>query len=383
MKYSLEERSKGRYRVRVSMGRAPDGTYPVRSKSFSARTKREAREKAEDFAAIIRAEADAGTFRALAEAWYLAKLTSNKPSTMRGYRSKLDTHILPVVGSVQLLDLDRAKMAAWYDGLDCGPRTRNQLVAIVRGIARWGVQRGRISRDDWLAPLETTTSGLARTKAPERDDLAALLRHLAGPTGDPLLFVAVYLAASTGVRRGELLGLTVGDVNLEVGSLRVERSMDRVAGAVSPKTETSRRVIALPRQSVQVLSAWLESMRSLHANALGDPGYVLPGEQWLFPSPTRDGRTWNPEGLSRAVARHVVAAGLPPGAVVLHRLRNRSITALADAGVASRAIAERHGHAHVSVTEGTYMGRLPEQDLLMAEILGRSMDALMAPEGDV
>jgi hypothetical protein len=46
----------------------------------------------------------------------------------------------------------------------------------------------------------------------------------------------------------------------------------------------------------------------------------------------------------------------------------------------SKAIAERHGHAHISVTEGVYMGRLPALDLQAAEIIGRSMDELMAPE---
>lgn len=368
--------------VRVSMGeRTPSGVYKQRSRTFRARTKREAKEKAADWAAMIRAEQDNGTFRALAEAWFEAGhpapgRVGRKPSTQRGYRTKLDKHILPVLGRVELIDLDRQTMAAWQDGLEVGGRTKNQLVSIVRSIVRWGYKRGRISTEDCLAPLATQTAGLEHTEAPTADALRTLLRHLQGPDGDALVAAVVFLAATTGARRGELLGLKVGDVNLEVGSLRIVRSIDRT-GPVEPKTAAGRRIIALPVETVAVLSSWVAGLERFYRRALGDPSFTLGPERWLFPSPVNLESHWYPEAISKAVKRHVLAAGLPMGAVQLHRLRNYSITALADGGVPSKAIADRHGHAHIAITEGVYMGRLSEQDRLAAGIIGRNIGELL------
>lgn len=376
--YSLSHLDGNRYRVKVSMGvQLPSGGYKQRSRVFTARNKTQARRKAEDWADQVRGRDDDGTFRAMAEAWYEAKAVDNKPSTMRGYRTKLDLHVLPTLGTVELIDVDRAVMAEWSDHLresGMAERTQNQCKSIVRSMVRWGFRRGRISTDDFLAPLETKTSGLSKMEASKPEHLAALLSHLA--KNEPGLFVIVLLAATTGARRGELLALRVADVNLDLGSLRIRASLDR-SGIGTPKTEAGQRTIALPPVTIEALRLYLAELEEFIGVALGENDYQLDPDQFLFPSPRDPGTHWYPEAISKAVKREVDRAGLPPGAVRLHRLRNYSITALADAGIPTKAIADRHGHAKIEVTEGVYMGHLEEQDRQAATVIGDHIAGLL------
>jgi integrase len=75
--------------------------------------------------------------------------------------------------------------------------------------------------------------------------------------GHPLLPI-VELALATGMRRGELLALQWGDVNLDGATLRVERSVEETRAGLRikpPKTKRGRRSITLPLKAVSLLRA--------------------------------------------------------------------------------------------------------------------------------
>jgi integrase len=72
------------------------------------------------------------------------------------------------------------------------------------------------------------------------------------------LYVPVFVAATTGVRRGELLALRWSDIDLKTATLTVNQSLERIKGEVrfkSPKTKTSRRTITLAEMTVDALRA--------------------------------------------------------------------------------------------------------------------------------
>ena len=84
--------------------------------------------------------------------------------------------------------------------------------------------------------------------------LAAVLAKLEGHT----LFPMVSLALATGARRGELLALQWGDVDLDRGVLRIERSLEETKAGLRlkpPKTKRGRRNIALPPEAIALLRA--------------------------------------------------------------------------------------------------------------------------------
>jgi integrase len=85
-----------------------------------------------------------------------------------------------------------------------------------------------------------------------KDEIVGLL----DAASDGELHLPVLLAATTGMRRGELLGLRWSDVDLKAGSLTVNQALERIKGIVSfkaPKTKTSRRTITLPTVTVEAL----------------------------------------------------------------------------------------------------------------------------------
>ena len=116
------------------------------------------------------------------------------------------------------------------------------------------------------------------------------------------------LAASTGLRRGELLALQWNDIDLDRGTLRVARSLELVDGKLSlkePKTERSRRVVTLSERTIAALKVY----RRDHAErclALG-----LGRLELVFPS-WSEGGLRKPQWLSKAFAAQIRAAGIPP-----------------------------------------------------------------------
>ena len=170
------------------------------------------------------------------------------------------------------------------------------------------------------------------------EQLTILLQHLEGQE----LYMPVLLAASTGLRRGELLALHWSDIDLDRATLRVTHSLELVGGKVSlkePKTERSRRVISLPERTVAVLKAY----RRDHAErclALG-----LGRLELVFPS-WSEGGLRQPQWLSKAFAAEIRAVGIP--SITFHGLRHTHITHLLRSGVPVHVVSARAGHARPS-----------------------------------
>jgi integrase len=159
-----------------------------------------------------------------------------------------------------------------------------------------------------------------------------------------------WLAAHTGMRRGELLGLRWRDIDLDGARLTVARGIVCVGTNLveTPgKTPGSARTIDLDAATVDVLARWhTDQQRTWQAEG-------VPGE--LFAKP--DGNLLHPQTLSQAFDRIVSRTDLPP--LTLHGLRHTHATLLLQAGVPLKVVSERHGHAHPAFTMATYQHVLP------------------------
>lgn len=158
---------------------------------------------------------------------------------------------------------------------------------------------------------------------------------------DPL--AAAWLLSLTGLRRSEVLGLRWDDVDLEAGTVRVERGRVAVTPTVDivdePKSERSRRVVP-----VGMLPGVVSALRALRARqaaerlALGpayrDTGFVVVNEAGIPPRPE-----WYSDRF-RALGRE---AGLPP--IHLHALRHSGESwLLSEAGLPAVDVAAMYGH---------------------------------------
>ena len=177
----------------------------------------------------------------------------------------------------------------------------------------------------------------------------------------------VLLAASTGMRRGEVLGLRWSDVDLSQRTLRVCQVVELVSGNVflkEPKTERSRRTIALPDRLLEELKGY----RKEHAELC--LGFGLGKVDLVFPH-WPDGKLRNPSHFSKAFSREVAAAHLPH--VTFHGLRHTHVTHLLRSGVPVHVVSARAGHANPTVTLNIYAHFLPGQQEGAAAIIDAAL----------
>jgi integrase len=181
-----------------------------------------------------------------------------------------------------------------------------------------------------------------------------------------------HLLATTGMRRGEVLGARWQDVDLDEAWLAVRQTLIAVGYEVQvsePKTERSRRRIGLDAATVTALRAHRARQlqeRLAWGEAWTDSGLVFTKE---------DGTPLHPHSLSQFFEKRARAAGLPP--IRLHDLRHSYATAALGAGVPTRVLSERLGHSSTALTTDTYQHVVAEMDeeaaaKVAAVILGAS-----------
>ena len=159
----------------------------------------------------------------------------------------------------------------------------------------------------------------------------------------------------TGLRRSELLGLRWKDVDLILASLRVVQSVQRLNTGEfivqEPKTASGRRTIALSPASCLVLREHREKQEA-DATLLGRQ---LAEDDLVFSHP--DGSPRDPSTLTVAFRRLTRRIGLD--GVRLHDLRHTMASLYLEQGVNPKTVAERLGHASVTITLDLYSHCLP------------------------
>jgi len=198
------------------------------------------------------------------------------------------------------------------------------------------------------------------TWAPQQ--LRAFLEHV----GDDRLYPLWHLLASTGMRRGEAVGLRWIDLDLERAHLSIRQTRLAIGYAVhvgEPKSATSRRGVALDPDSVEVLREWRERQvdeREAWGSAWTDSGLVFSRE---------DGAPLHPDRVTKLFEAHARASGLPR--IRLHDLRHTHATLALRAGVHPKVVSERLGHASVSFTLTVYSHAIPALQADAAETIAR------------
>jgi integrase len=195
---------------------------------------------------------------------------------------------------------------------------------------------------------------------------APQLRRFLDHVRDDRLYPAWRLAATTGMRRAEVLSLRWVDVDLDAGRLAVRQayiSIDGGAQFSEPKTRQSRRTIDLDARTVEMLRAWADEQgdeRQAWASAGEDHGLVFTRE---------DGSPIPPDHFSRAFRRHAMAAGLRP--IRLHDLRHTHASLLLASGINPKVASERLGHHSVAFTLDVYSHVVPGMQSAAAEATPR------------
>jgi len=298
------------------------------------------------------------------------------PSTLARYTAIVERHLVPALGALRLRDLRPAHILAAYgrslapggraDGGAGGlsPRTVLHHHRLLHEALAHAVRWQLLSRN----PADAVDPPRAARPEMHVLDVAQVAQLLAAAASTPQ-YAFVYAALATGARLGELLALRWQDVDFAKGKLSITRTVKRVSGQGlifgSPKTHRSSRPVALSAETKAVLQE--HRRRQLEHRLRMGPAYKEQG--LVFAGPT--GGPMDDANLRRAFCRIVRAAGLEP--LRIHDLRHTAATLMLRAGVSPKVVAERLGHATVSLTLDVYSHVLPDMQREAAEALERVM----------
>jgi integrase len=289
----------------------------------------------------------------LLEVWLPAIAASVRSSTLARYRLDVNT-LERELGSVPLQGLNGQHLDGLYAQLLTDGRAHasvRHLHVVVRRALRDALRNGLVLRN----AADAATPPRVASPAPATWSTSQL-RTFLGSVRSDRLFAAWLLLSNSGLRRGELLGLAWGELDLDAGTLQVVRSLVSVRNTLSfsePKTRRGRRTIRLDPGTI----AELRGHRARQAEERLALGLGKPGRSDLVFTDTLS-EPIKPDSFSQFFDRRVAKLGLPK--IRLHGLRHTHATLLLASGANVKTVSSRLGHASVAFTLDTYAGALPE-----------------------
>ncbi len=287
--------------------------------------------------------------------------------TYETYKRIVDLNIGPHIGDVKLGDLRPLQIQSFYSMLlRCGKQNGSGLSPLsVQHVHRM-LRKALHQAVRWELIHRNPADGADSPRVPrnemnalDRDGLSRLLAALRGNK----LYLPVLIAATTGMRRGEILALRWCDVDLDAGTLRVARSLQQISTGLEfkePKSARGRRNISLAKATVDALRARKAELDT------GPDGLIVCRP---------DGTPWPPDQLS--VEFHVFAHrnGF---SIRFHDLRHTHASNLLRDGIPVNVVSQRLGHAEPAITLNVYSHVLPGMQEEAALRVDEMMDEVLA-----
>jgi integrase len=203
-----------------------------------------------------------------------------------------------------------------------------------------------------------------RRKVQVLDEAELMLAYLKGHW----LYMPTLLAAYTGLRRGEVLGLRWRDIDMASATLQVTQSVEIVSNKlvlIEPKTDRSRRTVTLPDSLLRELARHKKEQAAMRLKL----GLGKDAADLVFTSP--EGEMLNPDVLSEMFRLKVRAAGIK--CTKFHGLRHFHITHLLKSGVPVHVVSVRAGHARALITLDAYSHLIGGEDAAAAKAAEESL----------
>lgn len=278
-----------------------------------------------------------------------------KTATIDFHGGNLRLHILPELGKVKLENLTPMKITKFANTLPkksngrggtLSPTTVGDIRRTLSAMLETAVQQGLMPNNPAKAaqwPSEERTPGKAAT--PEE-----MGRFMTALEGERLVWKVLFvLLATTGMRRGEAIGLDWDAVDLDRGMISIRQSATTGSNGVelnTPKTKAGIRNVAL-------VDSLRPMLKQLHVEQMKSRLYL--GQNWtdsgaVFANPDT-GIRLNPDSVSTRFRKICSRCGVN---LHLHELRHSYVTAALHAGVSLADIARQVGHASTEVTARVY-----------------------------
>jgi len=371
MRGHIKQRAKGSYSIKISLGKDP-ATGKYKSQWFTVKgSKKDAEKRLSE----LLHQLDTGNYMRPGKttvAEYLQRWLADyakpnlSPRSYERYAGIIRQHLIPDFGNIQLSQLRPEHLQKHYSsGLNSGlsARTVRYHHALIHIALQTAVKWGLVSRNVADA-VEPPKFKRPQMQTWNEDEVNCFLEAAKGTQYYALFYTALF----TGMRRSELLALRWQDIDFIYGQIYVTRSLHHLKDGsyvfTQPKSERSRRTIALPPSAFLVLSEY-RKVKDTDALLLDKP---ITDADLAF---SNLGKPLRPNTVTYAWVRIAARAGVK--VIRLHDARHTHASLMLKQGIHPKVVQERLGHASIQMTLDTYSHVAPG----IQEAAAQSFDKLL------
>ena len=300
----------------------------------------------------------------LVKEWLPKQENALKASSFASYQRIVNSYLVPHIGNIRLEEVTARRVEQMFnDLLKTGARGKSlkantalsaKTVSDIAGVLHRAFKDA--VRWDLIAvnPITSAKKPPRRTKemtawTPEE------LNRFIDASSTNRLFAVWHLAATSGMRRGEILGLTWDDIDFDRGKVTVRKTRIRAGNATideTPKSRKSMRTFAIDKQTLAALRKWKIKQGQEHL-ALGTKvsDHVVTEPDGSLPDPNTFSRRF--KALCKQFGLRIIR---------LHDTRHSYVVAARRAGADVKTISQRIGHADPKVTLTVYDHVFVEDD---------------------
>ncbi len=367
----LRKRSDGRWEARVVIG-YDDNNLP-RTKNVTAVNKEKCLEKLEKLKQEIGIVQhnnfkEEMSFAEWIDFWYqqYSKITL-RPTTQSEYEGLIYKHIIPEIGNIELNKLTQNDLQQFYSRLKTkgrlirteiyGVGLSDRMVRACHTLCQKSLEKAVEENLIRINPAVDCKLPPKKTKDMKILTREEMQRFIIQAKYDGFLELFI-LELSTGMRRGEIIGLQWDDLNMQSGELKISRQVVILNGKIhisEPKTKTSIRTIILPPDIVKILAEYKKTVNS----------------KWLFPSPVKEDMPRNPSAVRKILNRTLEKAGCKH--IRFHDLRHTFATTALANGMDIKTLSAIIGHNSAETTLNIYTHITDEMQKSAAKKIGQNL----------
>ena len=355
------------WEARYTAGYDP-GTGKQIQKSITGKTQSEVAKKLKEVTASL----DAGTYIApnkttvsqWMDTWHAEYLGAVKLSTVSSYEATIRNHIKPGLGAIKLEALTTQDIQEFYNGRQKGDETREPLapktIKNIHGVLHKALEQAMLNgliRNNPADPCVLPRRPKQKVKPLNEVQITKLIKALKGHKYENLILTTLF----TGLREGEVCGLQWDCVNLETGTILVDKQLQSLRKSVRgngdkyalvPTKNGKERHLTIAPFVVELLKkekAKQDANRAYYEDLYEESGLVFTDES---------GHRITPQAAYRAFKLVVTELGMPQAR--FHDLRHSYAVASLRSGDDAKTVQENLGHATAAFTLDVY-GHVTEQ----------------------
>lgn len=298
------------------------------------------------------------TFKYVAEEYLRWYKRRRKLSSYTKIASIINTHLIPRFGKKKIKSIRARDVTRYQDDIidDYAPSHSKKIHSVLSATFNFAIRQEYAEENPALIAGNIDLEEDRTVNFWTLEEFKDFIYHVDAPLYHALFMTLYY----SGMRKGELLALTWGDVDFENNQINVDKT-EYNRQVTSTKTKASTRVIIMPTYVMNLL-------RKLYADRKPKKTYVVFGEfHDSIPTST----------LDREYEKYIKASGVKR--IRLHDFRHSHASYLINKGIIVSVVAARLGHSDVATTLNTYSHLFPttekeavltmEDDFKTAEIV--------------